>query len=81
MKVSVLKKKISERVKRSVEPFKGTIGSFRNRPFNSSDDMKVEVEEEGETLEDAPELEKKLRERMLNTKEPFKGTMIHREIK
>ena len=80
MKVSVIKKKISERVKRSVEPFKGTIASFR-RQSSDCNDLKVEVEEEEETLEDAPELEKKLRARMLNTKEPFKGTMIHREIK
>lgn len=81
MKVSVLKRKIGERVKSSIEPFKGTIASFRNRPFNSSNDLKVEVEEDGETLEDAPELERKLRERILNTKEPFKGTMLHRETK
>ena len=80
MKVSLLKKKINERVKRSNESFKGTIASFRSH-FSNSSSLKVEVEEDGETLEDAPELERKLRERMRNTKEPFKGTMIHREIK
>lgn len=80
MKVSLLKKKINERVKRSIEPFKGTIASFRSNSSNSSS-LKVEVEEEEETLEDSPELERNIRERVRNAKEPFKGTMLHRERK
>ena len=76
-KFSNLKRKLNERVKRSREPFKGTLASVRmGCPQSSAPDNEEQPSElEREQSADPTSFEVRLRERISFSKEPFRGCM------
>lgn len=76
-KFSNLKRKLNERVKRSREPFKGTLASIRmGCPQSSAPDNEEQPSElEREQSKDPISFEVMLRERISFSKEPFRGCM------
>ena len=76
-KFSNLKRKLNERVKRSREPFKGTLASIRmGCPQSSAPDNEEQPSElEREQSKDPISFEVRLRERISFIKEPFRGCM------
>lgn len=76
-KFSNLKRKLNERVKRSREPFKGTLASIRmGCPQSSAPDNEEQPSElEREQSKDPISFEVRIRERISFSKEPFRGCM------
>ena len=72
-----LKKKLQERVKRSLEPFKGTLGIRRSIIASSTENTNEHTpEQEREQIDKQPTLlEKKLRERIEGSSQPFQGSL------
>ena len=75
VKLSLLEKRIRERVKRSKEPFKGTLASVSFRP--SSEEPEEQPTEKERELKNKgnSSFEVRLRERINNSSEAFKGTL------
>ena len=78
VKLSLLEKRIRERVKRSKEPFKGTLASVSFRP-SSEDPEEQPTENERElTGRGETSFEVRLRERINSSSAPFKGSLASR---
>lgn len=77
VKFSNLKRKLNERVKRSREPFKGTLVSLRmDCPQSSEPDNEEQTSElEREQSKDPASFDVRLIERFSFSKEPFRGRM------
>lgn len=70
-KSSFLMKKIRERIKRSKEPFKGTLGTFRGIPSREIDNEPQQEEKREAGGDGLFTFKEKLREAISSNKEPF----------
>lgn len=71
--ISAIRRKLQERVRRSSEPFKGTIGVRKNIPTSTKEKESNTDETERENMVQHTSFEKKLREMIDKKKEPFCG--------
>ena len=70
-----LKRKLQERVKRSKEPFKGTLASVSATFAETDNNQNSDQEQEREQEQQPTPFEKKLRERIAGSTAPFWGTL------
>lgn len=75
VKLSLLEKRIRERVKRSKEPFKGTLASVSFRPSSEEPEEQPTENERELTGRGETSFEVRLRERINSSSAPFKGTL------
>lgn len=76
-KLSLLKKRLRERVENCKEPFKGTLASKRGKLFSEEEVAEQSSKNEREQGEKGS-FEMRLREKANTRTEPFKGCMANR---